>query len=64
MGMADTKLGELRQSVATAMAGNAKGRSTCLALLADDVDPGILANASPIWAWAQTWQEAEDDPSL
>ncbi|CAK0813185.1 unnamed protein product, partial [Prorocentrum cordatum] len=64
MGMADTKLGELRQSVATAMAGNAKGRSTYLTLLADDVDPGILANASPILAWAQTWQEAEDDPSL
>ncbi|CAK0829608.1 unnamed protein product, partial [Prorocentrum cordatum] len=39
MGMADTKLGELRQSVATAMAGNAKGRSTYLTLLADDVDP-------------------------
>ncbi|CAK0894743.1 unnamed protein product [Prorocentrum cordatum] len=64
LGMADTKLGELRQSVATAMAGNAKGRSTYLTLLADDVDPGILANASPILAWAQTWQEAEDDPSL
>ncbi|CAK0855147.1 unnamed protein product, partial [Prorocentrum cordatum] len=64
MGMADTKLGELRQSVATATAGNAKGRSTCLTLLADDVDPGILASASPILAWAQTWQEAEGDPSL
>ena len=50
--------------MATAMPGNAKGRSTFLTLLADDVDPGILANSSPILAWAQAWQEAEGDPSL
>ncbi|CAK0805345.1 unnamed protein product, partial [Prorocentrum cordatum] len=64
MGMADTKLGELRQSVATSLQGNTKGRSTFLALLADDVDPGTLVNSAPILAWAQAWRETYRQPEL
>ncbi|CAK0790896.1 unnamed protein product [Prorocentrum cordatum] len=64
MGMADANLGQLRQSVSTAMRGNAKGRSTFSTLLANDKDQGTLANSSPILAWAQTRQEAEEDQSL
>ncbi|CAK0854507.1 unnamed protein product, partial [Prorocentrum cordatum] len=64
MGVADTKLGELRQSVATSLQGNTKGRSTFLALLADDVDPGALANSAPILAWAQAWRETDSQPEL
>ncbi|CAK0910185.1 unnamed protein product, partial [Prorocentrum cordatum] len=60
MGMADTKLGELRQSVANSLQGNTKGRSTFLAQLTDDVDPGTLVNSAPILAWAQAWRETAD----
>eukprot|EP00959_Pyramimonas_sp_CCMP1952_P151796 3176225-Pyramimonas_sp.AAC.1 len=42
VGMADSKLQELRTSVATAMLDCTKGRSTNLTLLSDDVEPGCL----------------------
>eukprot|EP00959_Pyramimonas_sp_CCMP1952_P144439 3023596-Pyramimonas_sp.AAC.1 len=56
-GMADSKLQELRTSKAIAMPGCAKGRSTNLTLLSDDVDPGCLVKRKPIIAWATAWQE-------
>ncbi|CAK0909131.1 unnamed protein product, partial [Prorocentrum cordatum] len=64
VGMADSKLTELRKNVAAAMEGNNKGRSTALTLLSDRADPGILANSGPIIAWATAWQEALEDDQL
>ncbi|CAK0875146.1 unnamed protein product [Prorocentrum cordatum] len=64
VGMADSTLQELRTSVATAMPGCTKGRSTNLTLLSDDVDPGCLVNSGPIIAWATAWQEANTDEQL
>ncbi|CAK0867185.1 unnamed protein product [Prorocentrum cordatum] len=64
VGMADSKLNELRTSVAMAMQGNTKGRSTPLTLLSDNVDPSNLINSGPIQAWATAWQEAALDEQL
>ncbi|CAK0840270.1 unnamed protein product, partial [Prorocentrum cordatum] len=64
VGMADSNLNELGKRVATAMEGNAKGRSTALAPLSDGVDPGHLANSSPSLAGATAWQEAFEDMQL
>ncbi|CAK0796433.1 unnamed protein product [Prorocentrum cordatum] len=64
VGMADSKLTELRKNVAAAMEGNNTGRSTALTLLSDRADPGILANSGPIIAWATAWQEALEDDQL
>ncbi|CAK0905615.1 unnamed protein product [Prorocentrum cordatum] len=52
MGLADAKVGELRQSVASSCNGNAKG------------DPGATANVAPLLAWAQARHEAEHWPHL
>ena len=64
MGISDTRLGELRHSVAVTAGGNHKGRSTHLVLLADGPDPGAAANAAPILARAQAWQETTHQPRL
>ena len=48
MGLADAKIGEQRQSVATSHHGNTKVRSTYLVLLAEGMDPGIATTEAPV----------------
>ena len=64
MGISDTRLSELRHSVAATAGGNHKGRSSQLVLLADGADPGVAANTAPILAWANAWNETHHQPRL
>ena len=64
MGLSDTRLSELRHSVAATAGGNHKGRSSHLVLLADGSDPAVAAYTAPILAWAKAWKETHLQPNL
>ncbi|CAK0819843.1 unnamed protein product, partial [Prorocentrum cordatum] len=63
-GATGTLITTLRRTVAAAFPGCNKGRSAALALLAEDADPAVIANAGPIAEWARAWQEATDMATL
>ncbi|CAK0853963.1 unnamed protein product [Prorocentrum cordatum] len=64
MGLPNSTLTTLRQSVATSFRGNTMGRSTPLTLLAQGADPATRANTEPLLNWAMAWHEVANQDGL
>ena len=60
-GVTNSLLRIIRTQIATSVQGNSSGRSTTLTLLAEGIDPGVLANIAPIAQWARSWQDVDKD---